>query len=185
MRRLQRAVSLLVLGLSLAGCARAPGDAAAPSAIASSPSASDGTPPIDVSIPAVSRSNPSTGAQDALDACGLTDYHPHNGAVLFDTGGIRLVSGMGLVPEAQMAHNYLPAGTGLDAGVTSPAWVITTSGVIEAPGVAPLQDPFCIVLDGDWADATWYGGNSLVAPSTWSTPPPQPAPILRLPPLAP
>jgi hypothetical protein len=169
------------------GCARAPvGAVANPSS-----ATGDGLAPVDASIAAVSASSPSLGAQHALDACGLTSYDPtHPGTMVFGDLGLKVVTGIGLIPAARDAGKYAPIGLppGIDPELnnSSPVWVITTNASIST-GLSPglLINPTCIVPDGARTGAMWFVTGNTVDGSVIETPAPEPSPVMRVPPLAP
>jgi hypothetical protein len=103
-------------------------------AIATPPAAG----PIDTSIVAVSASNPTAPAKQALDACSAYDI------------GLDHVVGMGLVAQAKDVGLYIPLGaTPLAAPMTDPVWVIKFHGTVPEPkaGVGWV-DPCCVVANG-------------------------------------
>jgi hypothetical protein len=122
----------------------------------------------------------------ALDACGITNFHPgHGGLVVAVPAGIDSVSGIGLIPRARDYAQFVAlSGRSPELETDSPAWVIAVSGWVNAVMSQSFQNATCIVLDGKWDTANWYGGDTLQG-SVLVTAPPAEAPVLPLPSLAP
>lgn len=186
-RYLLRIRGSLLICVAVAGCASAP-RAPVPNPTSAT---SDGLPAIDTAIQPVSASSPSLGAQHALDACGLTSYDPtHPGTMVFGDLGLKVVTGIGLIPAARDAGKYAPIGLppGIDPELnnSSPAWVITTNASIST-GLSPglLINPTCVVPDGARTGAMWFVTGDTIDGSVIETPAPEPSPVMRLPPLAP
>lgn len=184
MTEVRRAIGLAVGAALLASaCARSPNDGAASRA---SNQEGASLAPIDSALTPISKSNPTDRAKLALDACGITNFNPGHLGVVTPIYGIDIVTGMALVSPARNAPNYVPLGYSPLLQSDAAAWIITTSGWTTAP-LAPgsIENGTCIVVDGDWGNANWYvTGNSEVG-GVITTPQPQAAPVLRLPPLAP
>jgi hypothetical protein len=132
--------------------------------------------PIDASIAAVSLSDPSPEAADALRICQVTENL-----------GPDLVSGMGRIDHAREVVRYAPL-TGLEPEIKTdaPAWIVTFKGEVPMPMTGEIWiDPTCIVVGGDGG---FYATGPVQILSSKVTVTPVPAkqqPDLALPPLLP
>lgn len=133
--------------------------------------------PIDLSIAAVSRSDPSPAAQAALSACGASGPKGVGVTTAF------VISGMGLVPHARDVPEYVPLwGIEPEIQTDKPAWVIQMAGRVDW-GDSWGVDPVCVVIDGAssmFEPGTYGRGTQTVVPPT-----PSRSPTRALPPLAP
>jgi hypothetical protein len=137
--------------------------------------ASADRPPIDTSIDAVSLSDPSPEAADALRICRVLDF------------GADKVSGMGRIDKARDAVRYATfTGTEPEIRTDAPAWLVAFGGEIPMPMSGEIWiDPTCIVVGGDGG---FYATGPVRILSSGVTVTPLPAgqePDLALPPLLP
>lgn len=127
-------------------------------------------------LAAVSLSQPSAGAQSAIELCHVSAW-------------AAAVRGMAEVPSARDLPLYVPL-TGREPEIQTdqPAWVVAFGGEValwtrSGAGAIRAKDPTCVVIDG-WR--TWYltGGWSDATGALY-TPMPAAEPVLTLPALLP
>jgi len=163
---------LLISAVLLAACSAAPRTGAAePTAAPAATALPMGdSRPIDNSIAAVSMSNLSAGAKQALELCTLINQPA-------------LVAGMGFVARAREAGKYAPFHENtIELKNDAPAWVITTNRTIELAGAQAIE-PTCVVIDGA---ALWFlASGALREGNVVQSVTPRNPPTLRLPPLEP
>ena len=142
--------------------------------------------PVDSSIPPVSLSSPSSGAVQALLACGIVNLDPSRPDVHANLG-TSVVTGMGLVAHGKDVVEYSAVGPQPDLTASDlPTWVITTSGWISLPmDTVESKDPTCYVPDGQWLARTWVSTGGTMLNGVEITPIPFSAPVHRLPALQP
>lgn len=142
-----------------------------------SPAAVGGeTPTADGTIAAVSASNPSAEAADAMARCQVGESIP-----------LTMVAAMGRVPSARDVPRYVPlTGKEPEIQTDAPAWVIQLSGDIPMPQSGEVwRDPVCVVVaGGSGYYATGPVTNTATGEVMTPTGPAVP-PDLKLPPLAP
>lgn len=167
---------LLVLAIVPAGCGQA---------VTTTSSATEGLS-VDSSVAPVSLSSPSSGAVEALLACGIVNLDPSQPDVRANLG-TSIVTGMGLVPRGRDVAKYAAVGPQPDLiSSDSPTWIITTSGWIVLPfDTVESKDPTCYVPDGQWTARTWVSTGGTRLNGVEVTPLPFPLPVSRLPALQP
>ena len=108
-------------------------------------SATPSTTPIETPLPgdvrAVSASNPSAGALDAMAKCHIGDMIP-----------IAKVTGMGQIASATDLYRYIPL-TGREPQLREegPAWIIQVHAELPQPGSNEVWiDPTCVVTQDDF-----------------------------------
>jgi hypothetical protein len=145
-------------------------------------------------VAAISRSNPSQGARDFLDACGITNFAGQPGTPAAD--GIGGVTDIGLIPVARDYAKYIPhlppsATNPNSAGMPEwdhldkPLWLAEYAGVIVEPMTDPFKNAICGMIDGDPSSRSWIGGDTIHADGSIETSAPQAMPVDHLPAWAP
>jgi len=178
----------LVLLVVLAGCRVVEGPvrdveagaetqqkSAAPAAAVLAPGTSAPVPdarPVDPGIAAVSLSNPTAEAAQALEVCRVADY------------GADKVAAMGHVDRAREVTHYVRLGQHPELQTDKPAFVVEFRGELPVARWI-MTDPTCIVIDGE---ALFFGTGPvrLVGEEVQVTPQPiEPGPDRALPPVQP
>jgi hypothetical protein len=141
--------------------------------------------PIDPSIATISLSTLDAEQQAVLNACGITNTDPNQVGQRGNLG-TGVVAGIGRIPHARDIVKYAAVGPQPNIDTDAFAWVITTQGWITLPlDVVESKDPTCYIVGDRWVDTTWVSTGGTRQSGVVESPLAFPAPILRLPPLAP